>query len=47
MTREEVIDLLDDNAVAFEVVRHADGVLTVKIEVEDGVAEEETEVDYE
>lgn len=47
MTREEVIDLLDDNAVAFEVVRHTNGVLTLKIEVQDEVAEEEAEVDYE
>lgn len=46
MTREEVIDLLDDNAVAFEVVRHADGVLTVKIEVEDET-QDESEVEYE
>lgn len=35
MTRDDVIELLDDNEVAFEVVEQADGVLTVKIEIEE------------
>lgn len=36
MTRDEIVDLLDSNEIAFEVVEHADGVLTVRIETEDG-----------
>jgi len=35
MTRGEVIDLLDDNEVAFEVVEQADGVLTLRVEIEE------------
>ena len=35
MTRDEVIDLLDDNEVAFEVVEQADGVLTLRVEIEE------------
>jgi len=35
MTQDEVIDLLDDNEVAFEVVEQADGVLTLRVEIEE------------
>jgi len=42
MTREEVINLLDDNGVAFEVAKQVGDVLTIKIEVE---AEEVAELE--
>ena len=35
MTRDQVIELLDDNEVAFEVDSLADGVLTIRIEIEE------------
>jgi hypothetical protein len=42
MTREELINLLDDNGVAFEVVKQVGDVLTVKVEVQ---AEEPAELE--
>jgi hypothetical protein len=39
MTRDQIVELLDDNEVAFEVDSQVDGVLTIKIEIEEDTDE--------
>ena len=39
MTRDQIVEMLDDNEVAFEVDSQVDGVLTIKIEIEEDTDE--------